>query len=223
MPPDFVGDLTHGVAASHLAPYLWSSREDEVLAVALFDWNLRLAGAFLEDLAIVEVLLRGAIDEKMRNQFEIAGKTGPWYEQDIFMYDHREPLDRAIKQAHDDARDHEPDHDEVVAAMSFGVWAMLLREVYQKRFWPYIRDAFAHLPPTWPKLKRDFVETRVVDLRDLRNDIAHHRPIIDHDLATSLQGIKTLSGLISPEIQWWLSRRSRVPEVLGADPRKTRL
>jgi hypothetical protein len=97
--------------------------------------------------------------------------------------------------------------------MPFGMWRVIVSRTYENRLWPILAGAFST-----SKVDREQFETRVADLNDLRNDIAHHRPIFGWDFDQSYMNLKMVAALISPHVQMWITSRSRVPDVLRIDP-----
>ena len=106
-----------------------------------------------------------------------------------------------------------------MARLSLGFWTGLL----DRRFsylWRVIQPVFIHVPPT-TRVTADGMERLLGDIRDLRNAIAHHDPIIDWYFERSIRGMDNLVGPVSPPILKWMKERSRVDAVLAEDPRRT--
>lgn len=199
-----------------LEPYVDAAAHDPDLAVALYDWNIRLSAACLEDLSIVEVLLRNAFDRALSAAYGAA-----WYDGDLRSL-HGRLVDNAKEQirarfGYDPGR--EPTRNQVVAELPFGFWKALLGRDYQATYWPKLRPVFRHLPPPTRRVHQDVLEGWVGDLVDLRNVVAHHWPVIDWTWERSIQNMKSVTGPISPAVQIWMVDRSRLPAVLAEDPR----
>ena len=108
-----------------------------------------------------------------------------------------------------------------MANLSFGFWVSLVgpggkrgnncEANYEKTLWrPALRQAFRYPKP----LLRKEVHIRLDRLRNLRNRIAHHEPILARDLEKDHQDILELADLICPETAEWIKQRSRVLELL---------
>ncbi|HEY5025562.1 MAG TPA: hypothetical protein VII76_11355 [Acidimicrobiales bacterium] len=191
---------------------------DPDLTIKLYEWNLRIGGAFLADLGVVEVLLRNAFDQVLREEYPPRQSGREWYDQSSVLFDPEGKLvDKAKKDAQEYADDESPDHDAVVAALSFGFWRSLLLQRYQQRLWPTLEKAFFGVP-AGIRVKRVDAEDRVKNLVALRNAIAHHDPIFDLPLEGVFQQAKTVAGHISPPIQVWMTERSQVPALLKEHP-----
>ena len=188
---------------------------DPELAIRLYDWNIQIGGAVWEDLSVVEVLMRTAFDRVLQDRFD----PEPWYGVNAALWsEHYSFRDEAIRIArHDEGIDEDdrtdPSHDSVVAAMPFGIWRLFASKKYEDRVWSTLQRAFRV-----SRLNRTLFEPRIVDLSDLRNDIAHHRPVFGWDFDNSYSNIKMIAGVISPEVQVWITDRSRLPDMLRDDP-----
>ncbi len=183
---------------------------DPELTIKLYEWNLRIGGAFLADLGVVEVLLRNAFDQVLQEKYPPSADGKAWYDQTGVLFD---PEGMLVDKAKKDVRtydDEAPGHGDVIAALGFGFWRSLLLQRYQQRLWPTLQKAFYGLPPGH-KIKRSDVEDRIKSLVELRNAIAHHDPIFDLHLEIIFQKAKTVAGHISPSIQVWMGERSQVP------------
>lgn len=79
--------------------------------------------------------------------------------------------------------------DAVLAEMMFGFWVGLFEKKYNDitstaRLWPHLEIAvFPHLTPA--ARKASTVHLKLLEIKDLRNRMAHHEPIWKHKLVTS--------------------------------------
>src|ERR1019366_4481337 len=108
-------------------------------------------------------------------------------------------VDDAIARATSATGLNPPDHDDVVTQLTFGFWCSLAGRRYTS-LWPVLKRAFRRLAPGHT-VHADLVEGFTQDLLGLRNTIAHHDPILDWDIARSVQNMKSIAGPISPSIQ----------------------
>ena len=67
-----------GIGLARLQPYLRDSHGDRVGALALYEWNAQLAGAFWRDPGHLEVFLRNALDVQMLARHARLGRPGDW-------------------------------------------------------------------------------------------------------------------------------------------------
>jgi hypothetical protein len=202
---------------ARLHPYEVAAREDPQLTIALYEWNIQIGSAFFEDIGVVEVLLRNALDQTLREKYQAHPDSEPWYEQNgVLLQTQFAAVDEAIKHFGDEYG--EPDQDDVIAALPFGFWRNLLTPGYQ-RLWLTLKEAFAYLPPRVSIRQADMCD-HVSDLHELRNGIAHHDPIFDWNFKASLTNLRRVGEPICPKTYAWLDSRSRVRDVLAADPRR---
>jgi hypothetical protein len=106
----------------------------------------------------------------------------------------------------------------VEAALPFGFWVGLLSAGgsadYETRLWrPALRLAF----PNYRGPRRP-LHQRLVNMRLLRNRIAHHEPIHYRHLAADYERMLTILGWISAGFAAWVAVRSRVPALLATKP-----
>jgi hypothetical protein len=68
MPTNLLATFKERFSEARLDPYEVAARGDPELTVALYDWNIQIGSAFFEDIGVVEVLLRNALDKALREQ-----------------------------------------------------------------------------------------------------------------------------------------------------------
>lgn len=200
-----------------MEPYELAANGDPQLVVDLYNWNIELAAAMFEDLGTVEVLLRNALDRVLVTRYQPNLGSQDWYLVDgVLLQQQGDAVDRAIEGLK--GRIGQASHDNVISELNFTFWRDLLGPAYQERLWnPTLHLAFRHAQGA---LKRWQVYDRVDHLCDLRNEIAHHDPIFERDHQADLTDVTMLAAAISPVVQGWLVKRSRVKDVLGQDPRQ---
>lgn len=219
MPVHLLTTFKERFSPARMEPYEIAVDDDPDLTIALYDWNIQIGSAFFEDIGVVEVLLRNALDRTLREKYQSQSGSEPWYHQDgVVMLPQQPIVDGAINHL-DDGGGGEPDQDSVIAELSFGFWTSLLGPGYQ-RLWPTFTAAFPYLRPG-VTIKRADMYDHVSDLHKLRNGIAHHDPIFDWNFEASIANLKLVAEPICPKTQVWMATRSRVREVLDADPRPT--
>jgi hypothetical protein len=94
----------------------------------------------------------------------------------------------------------------LLAKLPFGFWTSLCERPYEHgnlqgpRLWPKI------LPEVFPNIPRQFkyrqaIATRLNEIRDFRNRIAHHEPIWDRNLLVKNSEILETIGWMHPTMQ----------------------
>lgn len=198
---------------ARFAPYEQAANGNAALTLALYEWNMEAATAIFRDLGAFEVLLRNAIDLKLRARYQAATSAPPWYRQVVLRDKAMEARDVAIGRA--TAGGKPEDQDVVTAELSFGFWRYLLARTYQASLWPIILNAFSGKPGA---VDRHGVEFRVDQLYYLRNRIAHHEPIFNRNLVRDHAFLLEVAGWICSDTRDWIEARSTVASVLAVNP-----
>lgn len=191
-----------------MAPYLAKCRNDPRLTLELYRWNVQLAAAFQEVLAITEVTMRNSIDAQLRTW----NAAQPSHPQTGVLYNENwldaaaRPLNGLVGNAKRAARDRSieadadraslhprkgdpPTHDDVLAQITFGVWLKLLPsneydDPADKKHALYVgreilwREALTHAFPYATDPTGHHVTKRVTYLRGLRNRVAHMESLL---------------------------------------------
>ncbi|MEV6461489.1 Abi family protein [Streptomyces albidoflavus] len=181
------------ISRPRLAPYLTAAGAPAA-AMELYLWNVRLAAAFTEVIALAEIILRNAMAE------QLAAAYGPtWYARsDLFD-------DRTIRGFQSTWRGITMPSDpgtgkpatktlrsipagKMVAESTFGCWVNLLDKGGTRGDGPY-RQNVDYDSTLWRKAlhrafpnsggKRATVFTTASHVRSLRNRAAHHEPLLD--------------------------------------------
>jgi hypothetical protein len=199
---------------ARMRPYEVRAGGEPQVIVDLYDWNIRISAGLFEEIGVVEILVRNSIDCSLRGKYELFG-VEPWFMQTPgpLFREEGQIVDETIRES--EIVDPSRDRDAVIASLTFGFWRILLHQKY-RRLWGDIEGGFQASPR---HMDREDLYTRVDDLYQLRNAIAHHDLIIDRDLAASHRYAVDICGAISPAIQVWLQGRPRVPALLNEDPR----
>jgi hypothetical protein len=207
--------LRRKVSPERFQPYVLTCGGDLALAVELYEWNTSIAGAFYEALAILEVVLRNAIHDRLTFWHAHQHGRGEWYDDPTAILD--EYRIRDVAQARGrllrDGRSADPGR--VVAELSFGFWRHLLARRYEPTLWTWaIRHAFPGLRPA----RRIVLFERLNVLVRLRNRIAHHEPVHNRPLVTLHEDLLAVAGYLDGDITEWIILRSRIPELLRTRP-----
>lgn len=108
------------------------------------------------------------------------------------------------------------DTGQIVASLSFGFWAGLLRKRYNPAIWGgRLHKAFPHLPEA--KTRAD-LEGRIKRIADFRNRVWHHEPIIKSNLFGEYSSAMEVLGWICPTKATWVKPHCRVPTLMRQKP-----
>lgn len=208
--------LEASLSEDRLATYRRETHNDMEKAVRLYTWNTAISAAFYAPLQGLEVTLRNALHVQLTQAY------GPsWYDNPATHLSNvgKQHIERARK---DLLRDRKPDDaPHIVAALSFGFWERLLshgprgKNNYEIALWrPALHKAFPHAKPR----RRQTVHRPIMELRNLRNRIAHHEPVFRRNLRSDYDDILGVLGWICPATSSWIKHHNAVEIVLERRP-----
>lgn len=220
---------------SRVETYARYAKGDNEKALQLYLWNLQLGSAFHSSLSIFEVVLRNAIDEKLRewnaNQINLLGQ----YHSPDWLKDPAKPLNSLTKNARDQAtqhaakartarasdhprKDEDISHDDILAQLSFGAFVRLLpafdetEKTYRARHVLWEESLSSIFISDTEELKLIQVD-RISRIHSLRNRVAHLEPLLGVNVRARHRDMIRVIGALEPEIQGWFSGVSNVMEV----------
>lgn len=212
-------NLEHVFSKARLGRYLKAFNNDKEKAQTGYIYNLKLSESLLVPLSVLEITLRNAMSRQMARLYN----RDDWYEAvltDPALHlskpvDSDKTLQRLYKSIRNAKRDAKsPNLNKVIAEFSFGFWTTLLNTRYQRIFWSDLSFAFSNCPGKMPQ--RNTVSRALNQIRDLRNRVFHHEPILwttpsvqDHH-----QHIYNVLSWMSPNILLWLQEIDRFPSIL---------
>jgi hypothetical protein len=203
------------LSVERLGAYRAAAGGDLDRAIALYEWNTAVAGAFFEVLGYFEVVLRNSLHEQLTIWHTAAGRPDAWYDDPAGLLDERRHKEIAAARDRLQSARKAETAGRIVAELNFGFWRFLLDKRYQPILWAQaLRHAFPNLIPA----DRRTVYGPVVRLNELRNRVAHHEPIHRLNQAERHQELLEVVGLIDDDIAIWISGLSRVPALLSSRP-----
>jgi len=206
-------DIEATISVDRLAVYRQAVGGDLERAIDLYCWNAATAASFFGPIGVMEVVLRNGLDHELARAF-----TAPWYDDPAFL-----AIDPAFASRVQDKKNKIATRSKaiirprVIAELSFGFWANLLRPgpggSYVHTLWrPALSRAFR------PHVKRSAVAGRIDQLLKFRNRVAHHEPIFSYDLREQYASILWVVRQVAPTIVPWLDHHSRVNECIANGP-----
>jgi hypothetical protein len=207
--------LIAAISPARFSTYERLSNFDNRRAVTLYLWNARIAEAFYFPLQTNEVLLRNAVAKALAQVYGSKWPFSPGFQKSLpdklrgIFIAALTPLVSRIGQDSVTTGD-------VIAALTYGFWVALLTARHQTRIWtPHFRLSFPGAPAG---IARDLVHKEADRLRDLRNRIAHHEPVIRRDLAGDYQRTINLISWVCPETASWVIEHSHVIGMIAQRP-----
>lgn len=176
-------------------------------------------------MSYLEVMLRHRVDAVMTllevpMSARLRADTGWWFASETFvestMVDEvRRARERIDKQATKGGVGTGHDRARVLESLMFGTWTGLFGGPYEELWRQHLKDVFPRRPRG---TVRTWVSKILEELRQLRNQIAHHEAIHDRDLDVSAGRALDLIGWMDPEARDWVADAVRVGEVLSGRP-----
>jgi hypothetical protein len=218
------------LSADRLATYLTVASGSRLKALALYEWNIRVASALQQDLCHLEIGLRNAYDSALRTHW-----TGPtdWTSDPGGVFPPKwstrggkgtanpkaridvnaTPRAQLLK-ARQDAGGAAASPGKVVAELSLGFWRYLSVKRHEKHLWvPHLHHAF----PAGTDRARD-VDDRIHRLHNIRNRVAHHEPLLGVSLLARLGDIIDLATMINPDLGSYIDATTQIRDAIADRP-----
>jgi len=201
------------ISAERIGTYLLAAGFDPDRALRLYIWNALVGEAFHLPIQSVEVALRNRISTHL-----VALFGQDWWKSPAFLnaagVERARDIETALRRIK--SRGASLDTGQVVATLSFGFWAGLLRKRYNPTIWGgRLQAAFPHLPP---ERTRADLERHVKRIADFRNRVWHHEPILKADLLAEYAAAMELLGWLCPYKAAWVKPHCRVPVLMRQKP-----
>lgn len=212
--------IPRSLSTARFQTYLTLAGNDVHKGLQLYEWNLRLSAAFMIPIAIAEVALRNAVDTALTDLY---GSDWPW--DPGFIRELPNPSGTQFNPRRElistAARHCLPKRTgKVVADLKFVWWEKILRVRHEGTIWNHkLLDVFPNAPTSLQVTTvREILREAVEDIREVRNRIAHHEPIIMRDITTDLQRLKRIASFIGPEVEQWLLNIETVSRLASERP-----
>ncbi len=200
--------LERHFSAARLGRYRDARAGDLAMAALDYSWNLRLAEALVPMLNAVEIALRNSIHSHLCRFY---GRPDWWEAWVGIPALKKQCAEVEVAKKKLRIRNAPLTPDKILAELTFGFWSSLFNTKLQLILWKPLRLAFAHCPK--PMRQRDTISVALNQIRELRNRVFHHEPLIwlTPALLTQYETGITVIGWIGPELQAWLDGHDRFP------------
>lgn len=204
------------LTAERLRSYRAATRT-ESQALRLYEWNGRAAAATIQTVAMIEVVVRNALDRELTNWAKSRAASATWFDQ--VPLDTRGLADIADARRRATRNGRLPEqHGKVIAELSFGFWRYLIANRYLAALWvPALHRAFPHAATDLRRRRAD-VEASLSSLGFVRNRAAHHEPIHQRDLTADLTTAIQLGNWISQDAGGWISAKATLGPAIADRP-----
>ncbi|WP_342318706.1 hypothetical protein [Corynebacterium mayonis] len=193
-----------------MRPFLDAADGDVDRALDLYQWNAEMAGAVLEQISHLEVLLRQAIDTHMSSYINETQSGIPW----VLLPPCSTTQGAAIEKVRERLRARNQEtRDQIVANLSFGFWSGWLGSKYEELWRQCLHKAFPHSPG-----RRADVAGIVEQIRKFRNRVAHHDSLLNVAIKFEMDAVFRLAEYISPDAAKWMRSVDRTQAVATRRP-----
>lgn len=214
--------LIEAISEPRFGTYLAARHRNCRLALALYQWNTEVCGAFLAPLQFCEVTVRNGVAGAIERVY---GPNWPWqsgFEQSLPNppVPHTGPRPFNPRKELQRARRGRQTSGQVVADMKFAFWVDMFTSRHDQRLWqPHLRAEFPNLPASLStKDARQLLRDQLDKVRQFRNRVAHHEPVFRRDLAGEHDRIERLVTFRSQDAALWLKSFEGVSSLLAAYP-----
>ena len=203
--------VTSIISQERLTKYLAAAGHDPARALALYGWNIQLSESFFPVLGAAEVCLRNSVVTRL-----IALYGPDWWDDPVFLAQIKSAGKRIVKTASDKvAKGGVITSGKMTAELNFGFWVNMLLPRHQAVFWPNLHFDFPHLPAA---ITYSHLYARCDAVREFRNRVFHHEPILHRDITVEYSKIMELIRWLSPEKAGWIKPYARVMTVVRQKP-----
>lgn len=214
-PPNEVA-ICSALSAQRASTYVAAAGGDTVRAVALYGWNARIAAALMVPAHFAEVTTRNAVSDALTSLY---GSKWPWNET------LRNSLPNPGRPAFSPRQNlvatagRQPSTGKVIAELKFVFWASMFTSRHDTRIWePLIHSLFPNSYGLTSGQLRSRIHGDLEIIRQLRNRIAHHEPIITRQLSEDLIRMVELIELRCSATASWVRAMEDVTGLLAARP-----
>lgn len=188
------------------AEYLAAADGDDELASRLYEWNVSASGALFELIAHFEVLLRNRmIHEIDRAGANLAMPPGsPW----ILDAERVTEVVSRLKK-----RGQPTTAGRIYAGLTFGYWKTMFVTASDELWRHSLGEVFRHT-----RADRHVLSEYLESVNQLRNRIAHHGSLLEHDITAEAQKLFRLTSWLDPKAEAWLRKLDRTGRLAADRP-----
>lgn len=188
-----VDAIEKSLSPERLAGYVALAKGDKRLAIRLSERNTSLSEALYGVIQGLEIAFRNSLDHTLTKEL---GRPD-WYDHIAWEEKELESIHKAKENVTIWGKTVMPGR--VIAELTLGFWVQLIARKYEKALWvKYLHRAFPL------KLNRKVLFQRLDNIKNLRNRIAHHEPIIARDLQQDYAGTIEAIKWVSPTVSLWV-------------------
>lgn len=194
------------VSTERFAEYLDAASGDPGKASRLYEWNARASSALFELIGHFEVLLRNAIVHEVQR----AG-TNPMLPPGSPWLTGSKQIDEVVDRLK--GRKKNPTAGRVYSGLSFGFWKMMFSTAQEELWRHSLKHVFRHA-----RADRHVLAGYLDSVNQLRNRVAHHGSLMEHDITVEVQKLFRLASWIDPKAEQWLRSIDRATAIAATRP-----
>ena len=212
--------LELAISPERLQPYIIRAGGNRHGAILVYERNTALSEALYGVIQATEIALRNAIHRVLS-----VPHSQMWFESVGLQGTQLEKITAAKYEICRSRRALTP--GAVIAELNLGFWTSLVSTRYEKQLWvPHLHKAFPYAlkptpaRPTAPSspLSRAEIFDRLEIVRNLRNRIAHHEPILKLDLPRVYAGALEAISWVCPTSADWVRATNSFPRRFHEKP-----
>jgi Abi-like protein len=190
------------LSQERFARYVEWAAGDRAQAITLYTLNSQISESFYIPLQALEIALRNRIHTVLS-----AASGDNWYENPLYQQGSVQPeqLENAKRDLLEKNKKLTPGR--LVAAQTFGYWTAFFGTIYEDQ-WRKELHKVTQLPEDAHLSRKQFAAP-LAPIRELRNRIAHHEPIITWNLPKHYNSVMRLTEWLSPAAAEWCRGCSR--------------
>lgn len=200
------------IAPARLSSFLEAAGGEHRSAIALYVWNARLASACGEAIHHVEVLVRNAIHHCLKAGQPDDGLHSWLVDPEMLRAPEMTAVGNVITRLR--RRRKRVTDDRVVAALPLTFWPRVVGTNYEDLWMTRLHHAFPHSSG----LRKD-IAGPLNRMAHLRNDIAHHKSLLDVSVADRHADLLQLAAAVDPAAAEWIGEISQLEALLSQAPR----
>lgn len=206
-------DLEQHLSAARVGRYRTECGGDATAATTAYTHNLLLAEAMFPMLNVLEIALRNGIHAALTSKYGRTDWWEAWTGDPAFKWQLGQIAEAKAKLV----RRHEAQTpDKIIAELTFAFWSSLFNAAFHITLWSSLYLLFKHCPKRMRQRKT--ISAALNQIRDLRNRVFHHEPLLWLTPALIDQhalGLQAISWL-DPLLVTWLAQHDRLPKCWTA-------
>ncbi|MGB6625297.1 MAG: Abi family protein [Candidatus Acidiferrales bacterium] len=194
--------IERSLSTDRFNSYLIHAKGDKNKAIRLYEYNTEVSEALFGVVQGLEVTLRNSMHRILQKQIGAEN----WYEKIPLQEPESESLQEARKTIDD--LNKTVTASRLIARLSFGFWVRLTASIYEKDLWvPHLYRAFPM------RMVRSLLYKRLFNIKELRNQIAHHERIIRRDIETDYKELLETIKWLCPTTCDWVKNTARFEKI----------